>query len=136
MLSYSFYRHIDYGRNTLDRIAEIIGEFVGTLKELQVLCVTLQYRHHYEGRLDAEMQEQREIFKADKSTGRALNVYALNKALRCIHYQIETGHLTQLRQLTETEQTALDLLTDLIGDLSTYIVCHSEQYEAAKWEIN
>ena len=136
MYSYSFYRFINYDRNTLDRIAEVIGEFVETLKELQVLCVTLQYRHHYEGRLDAEMQEQREIFKADKSRGNELNVYALSKALRCIRYQIETGHLTQLRELTEMEQTALTLLDDLINDLCSYIVCNAQQYEAAKWEIN
>jgi hypothetical protein len=133
--SYKFYNYLDCYNSTLSQIEYKIKQFVNTLRELNVLCVTLQYKHHYDGRLDTEIKEQREsVFNG--SEYKEINLYGLVKALGSLNYQIEPEHLTELRNLTPEEKTALKLLNDLKYDICYHIVCNDQKYEKSDWEIN
>lgn len=104
------------------------------LKRLTVLCVSLQYKHHYVGKLDQEIQEQMELVFIKESPA-FLNKYGLLKALGCIHYQIEVKHLQDLRDLTEDEQDALFFLSELKSDLAYHLATHCPQYQNAPYSL-
>lgn len=132
--SYTFSKYIKT-QSGVDNVCENITRFIDTLKELQVLCVTLQYKHHYEGVLDAEISSQRQCLTMEKRHNGSLRPHALIKALKCINYQIETEHLSELRDLTEDEKTAMKMLDNLTKDLCYYIVSNEDAYENSEWEI-
>lgn len=119
-----------------DLIDKEVISIIDTLRELTPLCVTLQYRHHYEGKLDKEIIEQTEILKHDKKGGEPLTKIGLFKALQCLSYQIETDHLKQLRNLTTEEENALFFIDELKNTLAVDIVSSLPDYEAQKWEID
>lgn len=112
-----------------------ISGIVDTLRILQATCVTLQYKHHYQGTLDKEIQEQKDTLLTFKGGGVHLDKVGLYKALQCISYQIETKHLKDLRGLTGEEQNAMIFLTAMENDLAADIVRDLPAYESAKWEI-
>lgn len=111
-----------------------IMEFMTTLRELQALCVCLQYKHHSEGKLDKEIQEQTAITKLKTSITK-LNTISGFKALLCIRYQIETCHLKELRALTDGEALAMDILTKVIAELADTIARSLPAYDKAPWSI-
>ena len=131
--SYSFYKYLG-GNATGDQIREKIKNFIDTLRELNVMCVSLQYKHHSEGTLDTEISEQRERVYSDNSY-KTIDIYGLIKALACVNYQLETENLIEFRPLTESETTALKYLDDLKYDLCYYLVNTSPQYDKGDWEI-
>jgi hypothetical protein len=108
---------------------------VDALRELNVICVSLQYRSHYAGRLDAEINEQMEIVKHYKGYNN-LSKVELFKALQCTQYQIEISHLQELRELTQPEQNGLLFLKEMINSLAFSIVDEMPAYNTAPWGID
>jgi hypothetical protein len=123
-----------YGINS-DIIEQRVFEIFETLKELNVLCVSLQYKHHYEGVLDAQISSNIKALKV-KTKVEILNPVSCYKLVNCINYQIETRHLIELRGLTPEEETALKFLRLLADDLAHYITSDLLAYNEAKWSID
>jgi hypothetical protein len=115
-------------------IKRVVKHIINTVKELQVLCVCLQYKHHYVGVLDKEIQEQLEIVNV-KDAPIHLTDVALFKLLGCTLYQIETNHLQELRNLTTDEQNALMFLKELQKSVAFDIVSKSTEFENSKYDI-
>jgi hypothetical protein len=116
-------------------IEQEVREIVNALRELNVYCVLLQYKHHYEGRLNNEVQDQLEIIR-DSEGGNILSLVELFKALTCVRYQIELEHLKELRELASLENRAMSFLNIMINDLACEIVRELPAYDDASWEIN
>ena len=119
---------------TQDRIDSAVTEIVNVLRELNVLCVSLQYKHHYPGTLDKEISEQKAIV-SDRAQSANLSKIELYKALICVSYQIEEQHLTELRQLSQQETNALFFIKEMKGALSADIIRSLPDYDVAAWEI-
>lgn len=120
---------------TFDNMDACITNVVDELRRLNVLCVSLQYKSHYEGRLDKEIEEQTEILMHFKKEYKILNKYELLAAMKCVNYQIETEHLKELRSLTESEEDALFFLKTMVNELAMDIVTNLPEYEKAGWSI-
>lgn len=114
---------------------EAITIFMDTLRELSVLCVSLQYKHHYVGFLDKEIEDQKAILFSDKHSSITLDHVGLLKAIQCVGYQIELEHLQELREITEAEQNAIGLIEGYEQTLSMYIINKLPSYEASAWCI-
>lgn len=69
-----------------------IKSFVKNARELNVLCVSFQYKNHLDNGLDNEIKEQMEIANMKDGT-KELTPLGLYNALRCLNYQLETHHL-------------------------------------------
>lgn len=102
-------------------IKQEFSEHIDTIRELNALCVSLQYKDHYEGVLDKEIKEQIEYVK-EKTEIKYLTPHGLYNALRCANYQIEIEHLQELRKLTESEQNAMKFLEVMINHVGAYII--------------
>lgn len=134
--TYRIKRKFNMKNMGVDATYEKITEFVDTLRSLNALCVSLQYKHHYEGVLDAEIQSQTNFLMLNKSENVGLNKIALYKALQSLDYQIEIEHLKDLRELTTQEQDAMGFLSMIIDDIAHDIVRDLEEYEKANsWSI-
>lgn len=115
--------------------AEVENVF-DNLRQLSVLCVSLQYKHHYEGTLDREIQECTDDLMKNRQKRKPLTKIGLIKALQCISYQIEIQHLKELRELTADERRALDFLDIFVPNLALDIIQRGEQYDREAWEIH
>ena len=120
---------------TFNAIEKEITDILNTIKDLQVLCVTLQYKDHYKGNLDVEIQECK-TFVRTKTEVKNLTVLGLYNALRCVDYQIEIDHLKDIRPLTEEEQNALFFLKEIIKDLAVYIIMKLPDDLTNTWEVH
>lgn len=127
------YRYSDF---TDKQRKQKISELMDALRELNAVCVSLQYRHHYEGKLDNEIQTQTAILLQNKRKCRHLNVYGVYKQLQCITYQIEPEHLTNLRDLTEIEAQALEFAKIMKTQIAHYIIQGLEAYDSEPWGID
>lgn len=112
-----------------------VNSFIETLMEIQVVCVSLQYRHHYEGRLNQEISEQREILHMPCDNPVSLSPAALYKSIHCALYQIETKHLEELRPLTSKEKDCLTFFRLFAANIADHIVSHLPEYDKAPWGI-
>lgn len=61
---------------------EKINEIIDTIIDIQVICVCLQYKHHYIGTLDKKIYETQEHIKGNLETGEILSKIALFKAIQ------------------------------------------------------
>ena len=126
-----------YDKGQPKQIEMQVKKIINTIRELSVLCVTLQYKNHYSkpGELQAEIEQQ----LVNVYTGRefqALNIYGLVKVISSILYQIEPNHLEELRPLTSDETNALEFLRELKAAAALNIVEKLPQYESAgAWSI-
>lgn len=120
---------------TFDNMDTCVNNVIDELRRLNALCVSLQYKHHYEGRLDKEIEEQTEILMNSKKEHKILNKYELLAAMKCVNYQIEEEHLKELRALTESEEDALFFMSEMINCLAMDIVTNLPEYEKAGWSI-
>jgi hypothetical protein len=124
-----------YKRSTgIDIKADKVRDIIDTLRRINVLCVSLQYAHHYEGVLDKEIEDQTKMIMNRKEFQHLTKV-ELYKSLSCVNYQIELEHLKELRQLTEDEETAMFFLREFTDCLAHDIVSNLQEYETAKWSI-
>lgn len=112
-----------------------LSAIVDTLRELNVLCVSLQYKHHYEGTLDAQIQTELSEVKSKTET-KYLTIHGLYNALSCLNYQIEIGHLKELRELTNGEENALTFLRELKIALASDIVSKLPDDKSNTWEVS
>lgn len=97
-------------------IKKEIKGIVDGLRDLNIICVTLQYKHHFES-VDQEIASQQMIMSTDKSY-KLLPEAALFKALVCVRYQIETVHLENLGGLSAAQERALAFLDIMINALA------------------
>lgn len=127
--------HVTQGGWSTEQVEEIISSIFDTIAELQVVCVNLQYRHHNEGKVDQSIKHELEHIRQNKKiiATRRLSIIELYKSLQCINYQIETEHLTSIRELTVEEQNAMTFLSVMIDDLAHHIVNGLDEYQSAKW---
>lgn len=122
-------------KSNFDNMDACVMNVVDELRRLNALCVSLQYKHHYEGRLDKEIEEQTNLLLNFKKESKILNKYELLAAMKCVSYQIEEEHLKELRNLTESEEDALFFLKEMINTLAMDIVTSLPEYEKAGWSI-
>jgi hypothetical protein len=127
---YASKHYLDEGVN------EELSQVMDTLRNLNVVTVTLKYAAHYEGKLDAEIKEQKAILFEDKKTLTTLTVKGLYNALRCLSYQIETEHLDELGGMEEEERKAMLFLHTMEDTLAHYLVNNipNESYDNT-WEV-
>lgn len=126
-----------YGRETLHSDKErLIRDITDELRKLNVLCVSLQYKSHYVGTLDKEIEDQTFTLLKGRRAVSPPNQYQLFKALNCLNYQIETEHLEEIRSLDDQEKLAMAFLKEVKYKLAYDIATDTPEYESAEWEIS
>ncbi len=116
-------------------IKEKVRELVDGIRRLNVICVSLQYAHHYEN-VNDEIEEQTKI-AFDRSTDtKKLTLLGLYNALRCTYYQIELEHLEKLSENDEKENISYRFLSTMIDFLAHLIVRKLPDDKTNTWEIN
>lgn len=120
-------------RNTGLKSKQDISKFVENLRWLNVVCVTFQYRSHYEGKMDAQISAELANV-ATKCKPKYLSLHGLYNALTCVDYQIETEHVKGLfdTQVSET----MPLLKNLIDYLARQIVSKLPDDNTNNWSID
>lgn len=114
--------------------AEISG-IIDTLRILSATCVTLQYKHHYEGKLNSEIKEETDYLLNNKDEHTILSYHGLYNALRCVRYQIELQHLEELRPLSGDECCAMFFLNVLIPCIADYSLDQLPEDKTCQWHI-
>lgn len=109
---------------SIEAIEKEISSHIETLAELQAVCVSLQYKHHYEGDLDTEIKTQVKEIKR-KVNFETIDLMQCYKYLQCITYQIEINHLQELRELTEDEEKAIKFAEGIIRAIADFIIDNS-----------
>jgi hypothetical protein len=124
-------------KHNLDELILIeLGAVIDTLRNLNVVTVTLKYAAHYEGKLDAEIKEQKAILFEDKKNYTNLTKRGLYNALRCLSYQIETEHLDELGGMEEDERKAMFFLNEMVNALAHHILINLPSAESDNtWEV-
>jgi hypothetical protein len=126
------YNQRDY---TDEPVLESIRDVINSLKELNVLCVSLQYKHHYEGFLDKEIEEQKVYVNLDEGF-KLLTKRGLYNALRCVSYQIEKEHLEEIGGFTDSHRKALLFLDEMVNLLAYIIISEIKQEDpTCNWEV-
>jgi hypothetical protein len=110
-----------------------VEKVVDDLRKLNVLCVTLQYAHHYEGHVNEEIKEETSHLMDNKNNYKYLSVHGLYNALNCISYQIEVEHLTE--PLTGDEQNAMFFLAKMRESLAYHLVRKMPEDKTCRWEV-
>lgn len=110
-----------------------ITQFVDRLRELNVLCVSFHYKHHYEGTLNAEIKDQLEAVR-QKTTIKHLTLLGLYNALRCSNYQIEPEHVEGL--FDDMVNSTIPLLDKFMADIAKTICGSLPDDKTNTWEVN
>lgn len=129
------YPYLSGDISMIDAMDDTVSGIMDEIRKLSVLCVCLQYRHHYEGTLNIEIEQQTGILINDKANYKKLGDIELYIAVQCIDYQIETEHLTDIRPLSPNEEMAYRFLRVFECNLAKYIVSRLPEYEKAGWAI-
>lgn len=108
------------------------------LRELNAVCVTLQYKDHYIGSLDKEIQTQKDNLLNNRKAIKpaVLNTRGLYNALKCINYQIEIEHLKDLFGLNDAQRDAMSFLKEMINALAHHIVSQLPEEKGNNWSID
>jgi len=110
-----------------------LDSLINTFAELQAICVNLQYKHHSEN-LDLDIKISVEEVKKEIDSERVSNIKLL-KLINCAFYQVETEHLTELRQLTKEEKRAFNFVKEIQKALTEHIIYNSEDYKSGDCSI-
>ena len=122
-------------KNSLDDIFKEIENIINTLREINVLCVSLQYKHHYIGTLDKEIE--RELIDVKQKTEiKELSIHGLYNALSCLSYQIELEHLKDIRELSSEEKKAIIFLKEFKISICEHIVANLSKDKTNTWCID
>jgi hypothetical protein len=121
--------------NSKETVNKEIKRVVDELRTLNVLCVCLQYKSHYEGVLDDEIKTQTEIVFSDK-TSKYLTPHGLYNALCCVNYQIEIEHLKEISGLTPSMEKSMFFLKTMINALAHYLVSKMPESKSNNWEVD
>ena len=122
--------------HSIEAVQEELGAVMDILRNLNVVTVTLKYASHYEGKVNQEIKEQKEILFADKKERQPLSKRGLYNALRCLSYQIEEEHLDELGGMDEMEKQAMFFLSEIMNCLAHHILINlpSDENEN-QWEV-
>lgn len=120
-----------FGNDYYERVLSITK----TIIELQVTCVTLQYKHRYPGEEANKIMYSLNDLSSFEDKGKSLEYPALIKAIQCMMYQIETEHLKAVRKMTKEEALALKFFRDLEVSLLSYCMDNTKEYGQAHWSI-
>lgn len=123
-----------YQSKPKEEVEKEITAIIDTLRSLNVLCVSLQYKHHYEGKLDEEIKKQMMLVKT-KTRIKELTHHGLYNALGCLNYQIELQHLEGLRELTPEEKTAMKFMNLIRAEIAMHIVDKLPDDQSNRWSI-
>jgi len=128
----------DRRNHSTEVIEETICNIMDNLRELNAVCVSLQYRKHLEGSLDKEIETQKQHLMRDKKSKLPLTLtnIELYKSICCLGYQIETEHLKELRELTMEEKNALFFIYQMEQSLAANIIHKLPAYDKAPWGID
>jgi len=130
------YKCLQPNTKNVSEIETLCRHIVNNLANLNILCVSLQYKHHYEGKLDEEIKTQTEYMKLNRSrNGKHLSLLGLYNALRCINYQIETEHLKDLRELNEDEENAMQFLDLIVDSIAHHLVSKLPEDKTCTWSL-
>lgn len=116
------------------KIKSELRSIVTTFAELQALCVTLQYKHHYAGTLDSQIATETALVTA-KTDVAHLTFPGLLAAINCSLYQIEVNHLIELRPLTDAENQALEFFKLMRYEIAMHIAMKTPEYVKAERDI-
>lgn len=119
-----------------DEFQTEIRSIMNTLRKITVLCVTLQYAHHYEGKVDEEIKRETDELLNTVRPHIPLTLVGLYKAMQSLSYQIELDHLKDIRDLTKEEEDAMFFLKHMLDALAHHIASHLDEYDNAKWCID
>ena len=118
-----------------EAIFKEISNHIDTIRELNAVCVSLQYAHLSYEDLDEEVATQ--ITKVKEITSvKTLSLLGLYNALCCADYQIETEHLEGLRELTPEEINAMTFLHTMKQAVAFYILYKMENDKTNTWSID
>lgn len=121
-----------FGNDYYERVLNITK----TIIELQVTCVTLQYKHQFPGEEDRRIECCIKYMTLSiEEKGKSLEYPALIKAIQCMMYQIETEHLKAVRKMTKEEALALKFFRDFEVSLLSYCMDNTKEYGQAEWCI-
>ena len=122
-------------KSTVEAIIEELKPLINAIRELNVICVSLQYKDHYKGVLDNEITTQLEN-NTKKTEIKNLTLHGLYNALRCTKYQIELEHLKELRELTDIEEKSMLFLKEIIISIGKDIISKLPDDKTNTWEGN
>lgn len=120
-------------KQLIETIEGQIKAIIDELRYLNIVCVTLQYRSHFDN-LDTEIARQKEIMSSSNDY-QELDIMGIYKALNCISYQIETEHLNELGGLNDKQLKAYKFLLTMEDVLAHHLIRSSKTYDSYKWEI-
>ena len=112
-----------------------IYDTIDELRRLNVLAVTLQYKSHFVGVLDAELKTQTDYLLENKKDKKDLTKLGLYNALNCLSYQIELPEVTEIRPLSTSEEKAVDFLEVIINALAKNICSGLPDDKTNTWSI-
>ena len=117
-------------------VKEELSGVMDSLRSLNATCVTLQYKSHYQGRVDTEIKKEKETLFNDKKTTKSLTTIGLYNALRCLSYQIETEHLEELGGMGEDENKAMLFLEAMINSVAHFALsCLPQNDSDNAWSL-
>lgn len=121
-----------YNKNEtlIETMERELTDVIDTLRELNVLCVTLQYKDACAVELQAELK-----FVKTKTKIKDLTLHGLYNALCCLDYQIELSHLEQTRKLTVKEQSAVQFLKEMRISIAIKLVRSLPEDKTNTWSI-
>ena len=113
------YRLKKYGLYNIpnSQIVQTVKPLFNKLKELNVICVVMQYKEHSKGCVDQEIKSNLEALKHNVKPEIVDNATFYNN-LCCLKYQIEIEHIEGLRDDLIFFHT---FLLDLIDVVANYI---------------
>ena len=124
----------DHSKESEEAIEMQISDLVDTLRELNAVCVSLQYSSHYDN-INEEIATQTEILKKNKAEFKHLTNLGLYNALRCLNYQIEIEHLEENLGVSERQKDAMFFLDRMIDALARHIVNQMPEDKTNRWEV-
>ena len=125
----------DTSKNLYETIEAQVKEVVNHWRDLNAICVTLQYADRDNDNINEEIKTQKAYVRTKTST-KELTLNGLYNALRCLDYQIEIHHLTELGGMTEEQKKAFDFLHKLIDGIAHIIVRKLPDDKSNTWEVN
>jgi|TARA_R110000868_G_scaffold74337_8_gene214965 hypothetical protein len=112
----------------------VLTGLISSLRDINVLCASLQSRKHFEGKLDFIIEAGLIEVRHGKQMVNLSDLGLLN-ALNCLDYQIELEHLTEIRTLTVEELRAIEFLKLFRNSLALFICGNLPEDKTNKWSI-
>lgn len=119
---------------SVEKICSEIKKFINELRDLNAICVTLQYAHHYEGKINQEIQSAKKFTRSTEEH-KELTLHGLYNALRCLTYQIEIEHLEELGGLSNEQKQAMKFINIMENKLARAIIIKLPDDPTNTWEV-